>query len=84
MMHELGFEWFLLFGLSAGLLAGFITREHGLGLFGSLVLGILGAVLGGYIFRITGLPHDTMTVSFIATLAGSVILLLLVKLMRRF
>lgn len=83
-MHELGWEWFLLFGLSAGLMAGFITGEHGLGLFGSLIIGIVGAVLGGYLFHITGLPYDSVTVSFIAALAGSVILLVLIKLMRRF
>lgn len=39
--------WFLLIGMTAGLLASRVTRGRGLGLAGSLPVGLTGALAGG-------------------------------------
>jgi uncharacterized membrane protein YeaQ/YmgE (transglycosylase-associated protein family) len=46
--------WFLIVGIVAGWLAGKLTRGHGFGLVGNLVVGIIGALVGGFIFRLIG------------------------------
>jgi len=39
--------WFLIIGVIAGWLAGYVTKGRGLGLVGDLVVGVVGAMLGG-------------------------------------
>src|SRR6266851_4747520 len=63
-------------GLLAGWLAGFVMKGGGYGLIGDLVLGLVGSVVGGWIFRALGAsagggPFPTV---FFA-LAGAVIVL---------
>ena len=41
-------------GLLAGWLAGFVMRGGGYGLIGDMVLGLVGSVVGGWIFRALG------------------------------
>ena len=41
-------------GLFAGWLAGFVMRGGGYGLIGDMVLGLVGSVVGGWIFRALG------------------------------
>ena len=83
-MGELSLEWFLLFGLSAGWLAGLIMGERSLGLIGSSIIGLIGAFLGGYLSRVAGLNYDGMTASFVTALAGVVTIFVLIKVARRF
>src|SRR2546428_2812254 len=41
-------------GLLAGWLAGFVMKGGGYGLIGDLVLGLVGSIVGGWIFRTLG------------------------------
>jgi uncharacterized membrane protein YeaQ/YmgE (transglycosylase-associated protein family) len=41
-------------GLLAGWLAGFVMKGGGYGLIGDMVLGLIGSVVGGWIFRALG------------------------------
>jgi uncharacterized membrane protein YeaQ/YmgE (transglycosylase-associated protein family) len=41
--------WFLLIGLAAGYLAGFVMKSGGYGLVGDLIVGVIGALIGGYL-----------------------------------
>jgi uncharacterized membrane protein YeaQ/YmgE (transglycosylase-associated protein family) len=80
-------EWqlLLLFGVVAGWAAGFIVGERSFGVIGSLVIGLLGAVVGGFVLRHSGLQVDNndTSVAFGTALIGSLMLLMLVKLLRR-
>jgi uncharacterized membrane protein YeaQ/YmgE (transglycosylase-associated protein family) len=71
-MHWL---WFLIIGVIAGWLAGKLTRGHGFGLIGDLVVGILGALIGGFIFRVLGVVSFTLIGSLVSATVGAVVLL---------
>jgi uncharacterized membrane protein YeaQ/YmgE (transglycosylase-associated protein family) len=71
-MHWL---WFLIIGVIAGWLAGKLTRGHGFGLIGDLVIGILGALIGGFIFRVLGVVSFTLIGSLVSATVGAVVLL---------
>ncbi len=78
-MHWL---WFLIIGAVAGWLAGKITRGHGFGLLGDLVVGILGAVVGGFIFRLIGVASFGLIGSLVTATVGAVVLLWLIRRLR--
>ena len=78
-MHWL---WFLIIGAVAGWLAGKLTRGHGFGLVGDLVVGILGALLGGFIFRLVGVASFGLIGSLITATVGAVVLLWIVRRLR--
>jgi uncharacterized membrane protein YeaQ/YmgE (transglycosylase-associated protein family) len=77
------FAWILV-GLLAGWIAGQLTRGHGFGCFGNVVIGFLGAIIGGLLFSAIG---ATGTLNFIGSVAvatlGAVILLAIANLARR-
>jgi uncharacterized membrane protein YeaQ/YmgE (transglycosylase-associated protein family) len=73
-----------LVGLVAGFFASRVALGHGLGLFGDIVVGVLGAFLGGFLasllhikFQVIGHP---IVSEIVVAFAGSVILLLVVRL----
>ncbi len=45
----------VLIGLIAGLMAGFLIRGQGLGFVSSIVVGMLGALLGGFLVAVLGI-----------------------------
>jgi uncharacterized membrane protein YeaQ/YmgE (transglycosylase-associated protein family) len=77
--------YWIIFGLIAGLIANFIAPSSFGGILGSILLGILGAVLGGYLGQkffgvgVTGFNVN----SFIVAVAGSLLVILIVKLLLR-
>jgi uncharacterized membrane protein YeaQ/YmgE (transglycosylase-associated protein family) len=48
------FAMWMLVGLLAGWLAGFVMKGGGYGLIGDIVLGLVGSLLGSWIFRALG------------------------------
>ncbi len=74
--------WFLIIGVTAGWLAGKLTRGHGFGLVGDLAVGILGALVGGFIFRLVGVVTFGLIGSLITATVGAVVLLWLVRRLR--
>ena len=75
-MHWL---WFLIVGALAGWLAGKLTRGHGFGLVGDLVIGILGALVGGFLFRLLGVISFGFIGSLVSATVGAVVLLWIVR-----
>jgi len=65
------FVSWVLVGLLAGWLAGFVMKDGGYGLIGDLVLGLVGSVVGGWIFRALNVSagvglFPTVFVAFVA------------------
>lgn len=78
-MHWLGF---LIIGIIAGWLAGKLTRGHGFGLVGDLVVGILGAVIGGFLFSLLGVVSFGRIGALVTATVGAVVLLWIVRLLK--
>ncbi len=74
----------LLAGLIAGWLTGKIMKGSGYGFFVDILLGIAGAFVGGFIARTVGLElHGGFIYSTLVALAGAIILVALVRLIKR-
>ncbi len=74
--------WFLINGAVAGWLARKLTRGHGFGLVGDLVVGILGALVGGFIFRVIGVVSFGLIGSLVMATVGAIVLLWLIRRLR--
>lgn len=72
----------LVVGALAGWLAGLILRGRGLGLPGNLVVGIAGSFLGNFLFNLVGFRATTSLATFLAALAGALLLLWTLALVR--
>lgn len=75
--------YFLLIGALAGWLGGLIMRGGGFGLWGNLLVGVVGALLGGFLFDVLGISTTGMVGSLITAVAGAVLLLFLVGLVKK-
>jgi uncharacterized membrane protein YeaQ/YmgE (transglycosylase-associated protein family) len=74
----------LVVGLIAGWLAGLIWKGGGFGLIWNLVLGVAGSFLGGWLFGFLGINIGGRWVGpIIAALAGALIILAIVNLVRK-
>jgi len=72
------------FGGIVGWLAGLIVKGSGFGLLGDIIIGIVGANIAGWFFPAIGIPiADNIIGAVAAAVAGAVVLLLLIKLIRR-
>ena len=78
----MGFLYFLVIGAVAGWLAGQLTRGHGFGLLGDIVVGIIGALLGGFLFGLLGLRSFSLIGSLVTATVGAVVLLYVVRLLK--
>ena len=74
---------FLLIGAVAGWLAGVIMRGGGFGLVGDIVVGIIGSLIGGWLFGLLGIPAGGLIGSIIAAVAGAIILIAILRLIKR-
>jgi uncharacterized membrane protein YeaQ/YmgE (transglycosylase-associated protein family) len=77
--------YWVVFGLIAGAIANFIAPSSMGGLVGSIILGIIGAVVGGYLGQrffgvgVTGFNF----MSFVVAVAGSLLVILIGRLLMR-
>jgi uncharacterized membrane protein YeaQ/YmgE (transglycosylase-associated protein family) len=69
----------LIVGLVAGWLASMVSRGHGYGLVGDLIVGLIGALIGGFLAGL--IFHTTFGLlgSIIVAFIGAVILLALLR-----
>jgi uncharacterized membrane protein YeaQ/YmgE (transglycosylase-associated protein family) len=79
-MHIL---YFLLIGLIAGWLAGQIMKGKGFGLAGNLIVGCIGAFVGGFLFDVFGIFTHGLIGSLVAALAGALVLLWVISLIKK-
>lgn len=75
--------WFLLIGALAGWIAGELTKGHGFGLWGNIVVGILGAILGGFLFDLLGIGAYGLLGRLVMSVIGAVIFLFIVSFIKR-
>ena len=80
----------LIVGAIAGSLAGLIVKrtKQGFGRFTNLGIGLVGALIGGLLFRLVGIDLGLGAISvsledIVAALLGSVIFLIILRLMKR-
>jgi uncharacterized membrane protein YeaQ/YmgE (transglycosylase-associated protein family) len=78
-----GLIWFLLVGLIAGWLAGRIMKGGSYGLMGDLVVGVLGSVIGGWVFGVLGLAAWGFVGHILVALAGALILLYVIRVLKK-
>lgn len=77
------FLWYLLIGLAAGWIANLIVRGNGSGLVVNLIVGLIGGLLGGWLVSLFGwIPMGTVR-TLLTSVAGAIILLLIVSLFTR-
>jgi len=70
-------------GIIAGWLTGLIMKGEGYGILGDLVIGTLGGVLGGWIFGQIGLSTTNWFGNIGVAVAGGVILVVILRVLRR-
>ena len=75
--------WFLVIGLIAGWLAGFLVKGSGFGILGDILVGIVGAELGGWIYSELGVSTSYgFTSAVLMSFIGAVALLVIIKLVK--
>lgn len=74
---------FLAIGALAGWLAGTLTKGHGFGLFGNILVGIFGAMLGGFLFSLLGITAGGLIGSIITATVGAVVLLYAIRIIKK-
>jgi uncharacterized membrane protein YeaQ/YmgE (transglycosylase-associated protein family) len=80
----LAFALLIGIGLVAGFLAATILGERRrYGLFGYVVVGAIGAIAGRYAFKSLGFPVEHWGLVIVPALAGSLVLVLFLRLLRR-
>ena len=74
---------FLVTGAIAGWLAGTIMKGRGFGLLGNIIVGVIGAFIGGLLFNLVGISVGGMIGSLVMAVAGAVVLLWVVGLIKK-
>ena len=75
--------YFILIGALAGWIAGQIMKGRGFGCLGNVVVGIIGAVVGGHVLSAFGVEGKGLTADLITAVAGAVLFLFLVGMLRK-
>ena len=73
----------LLVGVVAGFAAGKIMKGAGFGLLGDLVVGVAGAFVGVWVLGMLGIATGGLFGLLLAAIAGALLLLFLVRLIKR-
>jgi uncharacterized membrane protein YeaQ/YmgE (transglycosylase-associated protein family) len=76
----MGIIGWIFFGLIVGIVAKFLTpgRDPG-GFIVTILIGIVGALVGGFLGRVMGLYNENDPVGFVMAVVGSIVLLLLYR-----
>jgi len=74
--------WYLMIGLVAGGMAGYVTSGRSFGLLADLIVGVLGAWLGGEALNAFGLDWAGILGSLVLAFAGAVILLAFLRVIK--
>jgi uncharacterized membrane protein YeaQ/YmgE (transglycosylase-associated protein family) len=84
-MPDLGFFGWILVGLLAGAIAGAFTGDRGFGCLGTMLVGIFGGLIGGWIWVevFNQSPASGLLGALVVATAGSVLVLLLMRALRR-
>ncbi len=69
--------WIVIGGI-AGAIADQLIQGNKLGILGNIIVGILGGLLGGFILGLFGISGSGIIFTFITSLLGAIILLLIV------
>jgi uncharacterized membrane protein YeaQ/YmgE (transglycosylase-associated protein family) len=72
----------LIIGLLAGLIAGFLVKGSGFGIIGDIVVGLIGALIGGFIASALFGASFGFWWSLLFAIIGAVILLLIIRAFR--
>lgn len=72
--------WWLIVGLIAGALAGFVMRGGGYGIVGDIVVGLIGAVVGGFLASLLGLGATGIIGTIIVAFLGACVFIALLRL----
>jgi uncharacterized membrane protein YeaQ/YmgE (transglycosylase-associated protein family) len=75
--------WFLIIGIVAGWLAGYVTKGRGFGLVGDLVVGVVGALVGGLISQSLGILPVGLLGHLIMATIGAVVFIAILRMVRR-
>jgi uncharacterized membrane protein YeaQ/YmgE (transglycosylase-associated protein family) len=75
--------WTIVIGILAGYIAGLLVKGRGMGVGIDLLVGIVGSVLGGFVFGLLGLAAYGLVGRLVMSVAGAVLLLLLVRALKR-
>jgi uncharacterized membrane protein YeaQ/YmgE (transglycosylase-associated protein family) len=75
--------WFLIIGLTAGLLAGLIMKGNRSSLVGDMIVGVVGSYIGGMIFGTLSIYHDAPSGSFVAAIAGALVFVAVSEAMKK-
>lgn len=69
-------------GIIAGWLAGQISKNHGFGIWGDLIVGIIGSFIGNMLLGLLGFAAYGIIGNIIAATVGALVLLWIVRLFR--
>ena len=73
----------LISGVIAGWLTGLIMKGGGYGLIGDLVSGLLGGVIGGYLAGLLGVQASSWIAQILVAVAGGVVLVAVLRIIKR-
>ena len=82
----MGILAWIVVGVIAGVLSGIVVRGRGFGLAGDIIVGVAGALIGGwlagFLFTLPNAVNGINLESILVAFAGSVVLLLVIRLFR--
>jgi uncharacterized membrane protein YeaQ/YmgE (transglycosylase-associated protein family) len=80
----LEFIYFILVGIAAGFLAGYIMKGRGFGWLVNMLVGIAGAIIGGWLLGALGINFSEGIIgSLVTALIGAIVLLFIISLVKR-
>ncbi len=74
---------FLIVGVVAGWLAGYLVKGGGFGLVTNLAVGVVGAIIGGYVFTLLGVTAGGLIGNIVMSTVGAVVLLVAVSAIKK-